>query len=195
MTISHNITFELSTRELIVVELPVSLADMHPCDDVTIKLCTEDNEFILAKDCLLFLMRELQQGVQAVLAGTSQLHPSIKDDIGYLWNKYLHGDEALECFEKEGQSFWVGELFSLWSIRGSTTWLYNDANGAIVFEVTPTYKWHFDPAGPNESYTTYDEFMKNYKPEFIRVIPRDIAHQWAEQLHEVMAELNMIGDS
>lgn len=192
MTTIHNIIFAINTKESIAVELPVSLTDMNPCDDVAIKLCIENNEYILTKDCFLFLMRGLQHDLQMALKGTLLLPASIKEDIGYLWNQYLHGDETLECFEKEGQSFWIGEPFSLWSIKGFTTWLYNDTNGAIILEITPTYKWHFDPAGSNES---YDEFMTHYKPEFTRIIPRTIAHQWAEQLHEIMTrpcERNLI---
>ncbi|HEV2917412.1 MAG TPA: hypothetical protein VGW78_06740 [Candidatus Babeliales bacterium] len=62
----------------------------------------------------------------------------------------------------------------------------SDKDGNIIFEITPHYKYHFCEPDETPSFISYEEWIKDYKPYLIRVVPRDIAHQWLNQAREIL---------
>ena len=87
-----------------------------------------------------------------------------------------------------GQStYWVGANYNIWRAYADAnpyvyTWVYNDTEGNIIFEVTKFYKWSMKKREPEDlDFVTYKKFMKDYKPLIHRVIPRDIAIAWLKK--------------
>ena len=129
-----------------------------------------------------------------------QLHESITKNLGFMENQYYHilPHEKNEFFmvqtQTEKTSYWIGSRYEMWTTYADAnphvnTWLYNNSKADIIFEVTKFYKWstqEYDPEDLEDpEYITYDEFMKDYKPLIQRVIPRDVAIEWVEQLMKV----------
>ncbi|MFA6066403.1 MAG: hypothetical protein WC707_04465 [Candidatus Babeliaceae bacterium] len=189
----NNIFFELNNNEKLVIELQDPLDMVFPCDDIWIKYLGK-NSLTLSYDCLFYSLNQFTGMLLSATNNSLPLHPSINKDIGYLWNQELHGEPELLQEEHQGQLFWVGERYNLWSTPGDirpkvTTWLYNDKNGDIIFEITPNYFWHFDEPTPDEDYITYEEFMKNYEPYVIRTIPHEVAQTWLEQASKLLEQV------
>src|SRR3990167_1820900 len=120
------------------------------------------------------------------IEGKLHLHESIKDNLGFMWNENLQGKSGFFMVKTSDNSgiYWVGSDYKILSTFGNTnphvsTWLYNDHEGNIIFEVTKTYKWSTQKDDRKDpEFMTYKKFMKDYQPLIYRVIPRDVAIQW-----------------
>lgn len=126
-----------------------------------------------------------------------QLHESLTRNLGILYNEY-HQDQPgfFMVSSQDGSSkYWVGANYSVWSTYNTTksmltSWLYNDSEGNIIFEITKNYKWSTCPDDPQDpDFMTYEDFMKDYKPLIHRAIHRDIAVQWLEEVIKVHRSL------
>jgi len=135
------------------------------------------------------LIRVLKKAVD----GKLQLHESLMQNLGVLWNEYCQDKPELFMIESsDGSStYWVGIDYKIWSTYVNTnpsisTWLYIDNDDNIIFELTKDYKWSFFPDDLQDpEFITYNEFMKDYKPLIHRIIPRDVAVQWLEQAMKI----------
>lgn len=183
---NNKVVFYLSKNEAIVFELGCSLTDIGPCDDIDILFQDNDMSFRLTHDCLLYLTREFLGKLELVLSDRLSLDPSINEDIGYLYNKELHGEPGFVYTEQEGQKFWIGGRNLLFSTPGCSTWFYNDGQGKIVLQITPNYLWHFSKPKKNDNFTTYDEFMKNYTSTATYIISHITAKQWLQQIKNLL---------
>jgi hypothetical protein len=120
----------------------------------------------------------------------AKLHASIADqDLGYLRNKGLH-----ECGNSPELDQENHLPATLWSPTGNkegicTTWLYNNDQGDIIMQITPSYRWHFFDPKEDENYITYEEFMQNYQPILFRTIPKEVAQEWLIQVEQLAAKI------
>ena len=126
-----------------------------------------------------------------------QLHESLTQNLGLMYNEYFHdlpykNPKFIMMSRSDGSSrYWVGYNYKIWETSNDanpyvTTWLYNDYEGNIIFEVTPFYKWSMQEREPEDlDFITYDGFIKNYKPLIHRVIPRDVAIEWLGQAMKI----------
>lgn len=127
-----------------------------------------------------------------------KLHESIIQNLGFMENEYCHDlpHEKIKFFMVPmitGQgTYWIGSNYGVWNFSDKNvnpyinTWLYNDSEGNIIFEVTPLYKWSFLPDDLQDpNFVTYEEFMKDYKPLIHRVIPKKVAIKWLKQTMKV----------
>jgi hypothetical protein len=180
-----------SKNFIISIESDFKIDELYSCDDITIKL-NNNKIYILECDCLRYSLLGLRSMLCEAFENKLQLHESINQDIGILWNKEFQNKTELIYEECEGQEFWVGRVFLLWSTPGDikpslTTWLYNDKDRNIIFEVTPTYYWNFiDPLSDEQDYITYEEFIKNYKPLLIEKISKEAAKEWILKIDELL---------
>lgn len=159
-----------------------SVYRLLPLYDARVIFHNNKDQMIVADVCIIDLLESVIHLLGKALKTSAQLHISITDDIGFLWNKELHGEEGLKY---EGD-FWVGMRNYLWGAPGKVqpnlaTWIYNDVNGNIIIEITENYFWHHKDPDQGENYITYEEFMQNYKPYFISIISHELASQWIEQ--------------
>ena len=142
--------------------------------------------------------KELKRKLTLTLSNELILHPSIEKNIGYYWNQKLNEDSSnLFLIQGKEESYWVGSTYLLWTTDSRkknqryATWLYNDTQGNIIFEVTPTYPDTFiDPEDPADL-KAYQEWMeKKYKPFFTRTIPRDVGIQWLDQANLILQTIS-----
>ena len=186
---------KILNQNLITLDSDYTLEETYLCDDVTLSLHLDtDKKYVLSYDCLQYSISTFRGMLQQALESSLGLHDSILLDVGLLWNEKAN-DDTVFSFEYEiieNTEHWVGLKNLLWSTPGNikpdlSTWLYNDKNGNIIFEVTPTYHWHYsDPEPDDKDYITYEEFMKNYKPLIIKQIPKDVANEWLSQVNELL---------
>ena len=127
--------------------------------------------------------------LKKVINNKLQLHESITQNLGVMWNEKFQGKLGFIMIKaSDGKSmYWVGLDYEMWAVFNNinqyvTTWLYNDKDTNIIFEVTPFYKWSVQEREPEDlDFVTYEEFMKDYQRIIQRVIPREIAIAWLDQ--------------
>lgn len=182
---NNNVIFKIDDHERIVIELN-SIEQVFYYDEVQIKWFGSQS-FLLTDDCLLYLVRQFKGMLLWALNNELQLDESIQENLGYMWNRLLHGDSGF----KYKDEFWVGLNYSLWETPGNvnpvlTTWIYNDIKGNIILEIAPDYRWHHMDPKPGEKFISYEEFMKNYKPYIVRIIPKNVATRWLAQAEHLL---------
>jgi hypothetical protein len=213
----NNIELLLSDTEKIVFQFTVPIfqfnASLH--DLVRAYLSTEarivfenGNESLLLSnntESWYVYLNTLQYSLRKALDNKLQLHPSIQDDIGFVFNEYrahIWEDSPTKITNfvcvgtSEYNHHWVGTEVRLWAnidMRWAdrapsldyVLWLYNDKNGDIVFEITPVYHRVMYQKN-NDSNTLYKEWIKNYKPYIKKVLSRDTITQWLDQIDKIM---------
>lgn len=194
MMTSH---FVLQLNKLISIKIDSfgAIETLYPCDEVIVTLCRESNEYNLAEDCVRVELESLQGLLSSALRNNAPLHESIKQDIGYLWNEELQNKPGLTYESLDsGTAYWVGLRNLLWETRGNaklvlSSWLYNDSDGSIVLEITPSYPWHFKTSSRKEKFITYEQWLQKYKPLEKFIIPKNVASAWKDQITSVLESI------
>ena len=176
--------FKLNNKQFIKIVFPCSKNKVFGADEIKIIFHNDDKDVLLFEnDSLLYGINLLVDLLQDAIHKKLILHESIKKDLGFLWNEYLQDKTKynfvkIKC-EPPGPYMWIGTNHLLWEggINELDTWLYNKSD-AIVFEITPVYKWHFVDPEKDEIFISYEKFIKNYKPIFITTIPLQVAKKW-----------------
>lgn len=148
----------------------------------------EDNKpkYLLHHFWIENALEKINSLLQAALSGNLHLDQSIEKDIGYIWNEKIQGRiEVLKDTSKENCP-WVGmrHMF-IAPPEGPIAWLYNNNEGEIIFEITPSYLWHFRDPEKNENFIDYDKFIHDYKPFVIAKINRATAKEWLKTTQEL----------
>lgn len=192
----HEVTFQLNAQEKITLMAEHSIENWNCCYDVPVVFFTDSIHYKLCEYDVRSSMEELSEKLTQALANKLQLHPSIKHDIGYLWNE-AYGDKPGFVYKLSGKaSLWVGHKYKFWTAGGkkfnTITWMYNDFAGSIILEITPEYRWEFEDEGmeEDEDFISYDEFIKNYQPLIIRIISADVARKWLEQANAIVKHID-----
>ncbi len=115
------------------------------------------------------------------LEGKAIYDKSVSGDLGFLYNQYC--EELINFFVGFDYSF----IAKLDRKAGTAfeSWLYNDKNGNIIFEITPFYPWNDPELEKDPRRVTYKKFMKNYKPILQTIIPKESIKQWIKQGKEL----------
>lgn len=111
--------------------------------------------------------------------GRKFLHPSLIGKIGYSFNQELQDRPGQSYVWWENRNHWVGFRALLWSLE-YVSWLYNDEDSSIIFEITPIYPGNF-----SDSTTSYDLWIKNYRSYCRSTIPLQTAKIWLDQIKKV----------
>jgi len=152
-------------------------------------LCIDTNE---AGEIFRSLISHLEKAVDNKL----QLHESLTQNIGFMYNEYF--DNRLESMmvysEDKSKKHWVMYDYKMWS--GSTTdinnrittWLYNDKDGNIILEMTKTYSWFYiqDSDIKRSDFVYYEDFIKDYKSLAYCIISQEIATSWLKQAKKLL---------
>src|SRR3990167_1484516 len=115
------------------------------------------------------------------LEGEAIYDKSVNGDLGFLYNQYCQ--ELIGSFPGFDYSFMAkldrktGTVFE--------SWLYNDKDGNIIFEITPFYPWNDPYLRKDPRRVTYKKFMKDYKPILQTIIPKESIRQWIKQGKEL----------
>ncbi|HSC24712.1 MAG TPA: hypothetical protein VLB80_00645 [Candidatus Babeliales bacterium] len=195
---NNEIVFLLNHKEKIRLTFQGLLHEIDCCDDGLITFIQDYYKIILndgsIRDAIYILGILLQKSLNKKLL----LPESIKEDIGFVYNQYNYSLWLKDDFiitnpfldkNVEENNVWIGTIYHLWAFKECVTWLYNDKNGLIIFEITPLYPFFYDT--PKElSSISYNEWIKNYKPYVIKVIPKEIAQQWLQQANALIKQID-----
>lgn len=167
----------------------------HCCDHVKVYFVSGHKELELVYSSSGDALEQLSSRLAKVIDNKLQLHESIVKNLGFMENEYdyeypahIHNSMFYQIPYKQSEgTYWIGQDYKVWSVTGyadpfTATWLYNDVEGNIIFEITPLYRWSFREDEPEDpDFVTYEEFMKSYKPIIRRIIPRTIAQVWLKR--------------
>jgi hypothetical protein len=184
-----NIVFKINKAEDIIIELNEALENVHCCYNADIFYINNLYKTSIASDFIRYSLAILKGLLTKALKNKLRLHRSITNDIGYLYNEELQDKPGLFYkTSKEGRKFWIGESYSLWN-SSLDSWLYNDKDGNIIFEITPTYPSYYTEPETSTDYISYEEWIKSYKPFLIRKIPVEVARQWLDQANAILKKI------
>jgi len=160
------------------------------CDEVIGFFVNQENQQICIGEKLAgnFFEKFINR-IKSAIHNQLPLHESITQNLGFMWNEDCQNDtkSPSERSIEISNRYEIILNYNIWFTYISknpmfSTWLYNDKNGNIIFEVTKDYPWSFFPDEPeNHDFVTYEEFMKDYQSTIQRVIPREIAIEWLDQ--------------
>ena len=188
---------KLNKTEYLELKLPNSVP-IHLCDNVEISF-HGDIKLPLSNDCISDSIALLQSLLSKTIDNTLTIPEKSLGNLGYAWNEELHAKDQPNFKPPKHYRLWAGLDYHLWSTPGNAdvttdTWLYNDRNANIILEITPTYKWHFSaleqPANA-PGFIPYAEFMKNYQPYFLRIVPHETASHWLNQIDKLLNTIAM----
>lgn len=191
---THEIIFAFNGVGKIIYELNVPIEEANCCTGATSILVYGTMHYALGfADSLRYEMRSLFGALKLALEGELRLHPSITRDIGYLYNEYFQRNGEFVYEERGGRRRWVGERYNVWGGR-YPLWIYNNDDGDIVFEMTPSFPGDQLSSSPGEELDPgevvnrqwYEEWIKDYKPIFIQKMPRSVAQQWLDQADHIL---------
>jgi hypothetical protein len=123
--------------------------------------------------------------IPKLIAGIKTLDKSITHDVGFEWNQYFADKRGPTEADKY---FWTSNSHK--HIRPYySSWLYNDQDGNIIFEITPDYPWFYETKKTCPDKISYKEWIKNYKPTIKTIIPKENLQHWVEQAQELDQQL------
>src|SRR6266478_4304797 len=102
--------------------------------------------YFLSREDLVSNFTVFRNQLEQVLNNELKMHSSIIASLGYMYNEYLKHSIDGKCdgdftFVSKSQEFdhWIGTEYQLFGNDALATWLYNDENKNIIFEITPVY--------------------------------------------------------
>jgi hypothetical protein len=121
-------------------------------------------------------------------------------DVGLLWNMLEIPEQAkpvlLQYAAQQGlRGEMLGHDYPPYLVcsahhrtkKHKTTFMYSNEKSEIVLLVSPHFQWQDNPLDSDYWDTSepellkYLNFLKNYKPIFKKIIPREVAQQWLSQ--------------
>lgn len=192
----------------LILDLPTGACLTFTTDDkidfTTINMCCDNMKVFLNQELSLRIGQEtagevLEQFLKKLIQAYNNQLPldsSITQNLGWMNNEYMHEYPKNKFnFQLTPQtmtqvSYWVGLQYQVWSTFDDanpyvSTWLYNDIDNNIIFEVTPFYRWSIQAQKPEDiDFISYAEFMQNYTPLFYAVIPHHVAAEWLKKTTE-----------
>src|SRR3989339_807886 len=183
------LTFTINSHEKFVIHIWSPDDIIHCCYQSYVSLFIDDKEVIIGKSIIADFADMLKKMLKLALVDKLKLHKSIKKNIGYYWNQELYEEHPdLYIILEEEYKYWVGRKYLLWTTDSNikdkcfATWLYNDSEANIIFEVTPDYLEDFVDEQNLAEVKAYQESMeKSYKPFYTRIISKEVAEQWLKQ--------------
>lgn len=186
---STNIELKFNKNEKIIIKSEVPLENINYYSDASFFLISNAEKTIFFKDSLKYGIEILHIMLNKALNNDLQLHNSIKQDIGYLYNEEIQNKEGLFYEQLEGRKFWVGRNYHLWGYNHLTTWLYNSSNADIILEVTPIYPGSFSDQKKAAQKISYNDWLINYKPYLLKILSKNTAQQWLEQTQNILNQI------
>jgi hypothetical protein len=157
---------------------------LHRFDEGYARFISKDFCMELKIEIIHEIVCILEGSLKKALNGQLSLPNGVrKGEVGYALNHMLYitfnSDEA----KKDRISpFWI------WSGPNCVQTLMYNVKDVIYLELAPIYPWiSIEQKKPDHmAYVSFHEFMKNYKPLFVEVIPRDVAIRWHKQTEHIL---------
>ena len=180
-------TYKISDNQYLKIHLDESI------DEDECQFCTwMDIDYVDDKNnvCIRFGYEEVDEfyaflaeseRIQKLLKGEMILSSKI-NDLGFEYNQFTAGKQPFNKAFLE--YFWFNNSYK--KIRPFyTSWLYNDQEGNIVFEITPFYSWFNVTKKTHPDKISYKKWIENYKPIIKTIIPKENIKQWIKQAEEL----------
>ena len=172
--------FEIS-HDTLPIEKLRGIDGCLECTDINIRYMDEEKNIIILMgtyDTSSFSNKMATSKLLAkVLEGKAVYDKAVNGDLGFLYNQYC--EEIIVSFPGVAHYFWSG--FDRNTGTAVESWLYNDKDGNIIYEITPLYPWNDQVLRKDPRRITYKKFMKNYKPILQALISRETIRQWIKQ--------------
>ena len=125
-----------------------------------------------------FCYKILESGfIKKLINGEMTIDSSITDDLGFECNQYFNGIKK--------KSIVINYLFGSndhKQIRPYfNSWMYNDKDGNVIFEITPFYPWHYETKKSCPEKISYKKWIKDYKPVIKTIVPKENLKKWIKQ--------------
>jgi len=187
----HNVFFSFNSTTKIIILLEDTIESLDPVYQENIMFKNNKESILIADSTIYYNMQRLEEFLQKTLSNNLLLHNSITTDIGYVCNKqsYYETNDNDHIFPS-GYIGWIGYLYHMWEAvsdeKRYITWMYNDHNKNIIFEITPLYPYmHCEPA-EEPNYVPYEIWIKSYKPYFKTILSQEIAETWLKQAEHII---------
>lgn len=160
--------------------------DCKFCAEIDIDYVDEENNLCIRfgyqhASSIYYKIAESAQ-FQHLIDGKKTLDLVVENDPGFEWNQYYEGLIAdTDVLEK----------YHCWSNSHKqippyfNSWMYNNQNGDVIFEITPFYPFHHETKKTHPGFVTYKKWIKDYKPTVITTIPKENLKQWIIQAKEL----------
>jgi hypothetical protein len=109
----------------------------------------------------------------------------MQNNVGYCWNHVLN--QKINDHQLFDDNYNYLNNFLVWSRANHVTFLYNNNQGDIVFEVIPLYPFTYAYGKNKRTYGYFAKWMKSYKPILKTIISPEVAQQWILQAEEMIA--------
>jgi hypothetical protein len=161
---------------------------LHIFDEVEVQYIHDGEAITLARDIIREIINTFVVTLEKALKKELLLEEVfIVGKVGYFFNKITYTNTN-ELKEKNDifSEYWV------WSSpKNVQTWLYN-VDGKIYLEISPTYPWLFLDPDEDELYTSFDDYMKNYKPIAIVELQETLVRTWINQCHMILEKIETV---
>src|SRR5579872_3409464 len=192
----HEISFSFNDKEKIIISLQEPLEYITPYYEEYIFLFYNETKSLLAEVPIYYNIHQLMMFLKKSLNNELLIDKSITADIGYLLNEYHINEKGFVTYDfPSGVSSWIGYKYHVWeatSDKRLVTWIYNDSDEFIIFEVTPFYPYMYCDPQEEPNYIPYEEWIKTYKPYFKTKISAIVAQQWLKQTEFILKEIESI---
>jgi len=119
--------------------------------------------------------------IQDLINGTKKIDVTISMDLGIECNQLFAEKQQATIFMRY---YFLGNDHK--KIRPYyNSWLYNDKDGKIIFEITPFYPWHGETKKTCPEKISYKKWIKDYKPTLKIIIPKKNIKKWINQAKEL----------
>lgn len=172
--ISENEWFAIQTRKL-----PLNL--VYNCYDLDIAFNSPNNHFTFGASDALSFCSKIEHKTSKLLNKKEILPHQMQGKLGIFNNNYFmslsEDDRSMDYYFFGNSHIQQRPYFD--------SFLYNDLQGNIIFEITPAYHWNDeDESHVNHAdFIPYSEFIQNYQSTIIRTIDPQYLYQWLEQIN------------
>ena len=200
----YDIVFKLNNDEKFIIELDDYLEKLPCYCLIPVVFFVNQQGYVLSEWGLPEAVQDMRNNLVKALRNELQLHSSITRDIGYLENiNFDHDNKQAEISQERDEDYWesnsdlmytqdgnyfswVGDVYKIWGHDNLATWIYNDMQGNIVFEIAPRYPGLFSEE-KGDMAISFEGLMKTYNPFILRIIAPEIAQQWIGQADKIIA--------
>ncbi|MCL4415095.1 MAG: hypothetical protein M1365_00115 [Actinobacteria bacterium] len=178
--------YKISNTEYIKINSQcIDKNECETCAEIDIDYVDEKNNIYIRfgnESARSFYYYMVESGTfQKLINNETVLKNSINNDPGLEWNQYYKGlikdSYVIEKYHFQSNTHkQIRPYFN--------SWLYNDENGNIIFEITPFYPWHNVTQKTHPEKISYKQWIKNYKPVVKTIIPKENLKQWIKQADE-----------
>ncbi len=178
------LTFLIHEHAKIRIQQPAKNYTFDWYDEANFIMQYYQHQYILERTHVKSAIEAFKEYLNNTLQNNHQLNSYLTDNIGYYWNyalnqKYKH-DQIF------GDDYDILNNFNIWSRYNQSTFLYNDHQGNVIFEITPLYPYTYAYGKKKRTYGYFLKWMQSYKPTFKSVISKETVLKWIEQTQEIL---------